>query len=201
MDYLKTAVHWLHDRGRYRWLGVIAGVAMVGMGVFLSRQGAALSMPAAPDGGVSLQFALFVDHANAIIAAWTNEAQIDRARRQVQYDFGFIVSYAGFLLYLGLAAARVAQRAHAPELERLALAGAAAGVLAGIADACENFGLLIMIGGTVTAPVAALTTAFATLKFLLLGVSILAAALARFEATHATADQPDARLSPAGKPS
>jgi hypothetical protein len=82
----------------------------------------------------------------------------------------------------------------------LALAGAAAGVLAGLADCLENCGLLIMIGGSVTAFVAALTTIFATLKFLLIGVSVLAAALARFEITDAAADQSDAGLSAAGKP-
>ena len=79
---------------------------------------------------------------------------------------------AGLLLYVGFAVERLAQARGLSSLAYGAHLAAWGGLIAGGLDCLENVGLLVMLGGHPTTPVAFLTSAFASLKFALAGAAI-----------------------------
>ena len=203
---------------RYRWLGVITGCLTLVMVVVLSIHGAKLK-DSVPHGGVSLQLAGSAATAEAIIGKWRAANELDRVRGQVWWDFLFVVGYSGFLLYLGLACASVAEwrdtlekrygsgALYYAELKDFALACGLLGILAGLMDVLENFGILLMLDGHVGMlggyiSVAMLTTLFASLKFALIGLSFSGAFVARLESTRTLPAFPPVvvQSAPAGRP-
>lgn len=110
------------------------------------------------------------DRADEIQEEWGEEGQ-DAARQSLWIDFGYLLAY-GALLTLALAATRDLARARG--WRRLATIGGVVGsfgALAAVFDALENACLLLTLDDAGSAfPV--LATAFATCKFLLLGLAI-----------------------------
>jgi len=108
----------------------------------------------------------------AIIAEWGEPGQT-AARWSLRIDFGFMVSYGAFFT---LAALALRDYAIARGFRRFAFAGIAAAAAAAAAaffDATENVLLLLVLGGNggELAPLAA--SLCASIKFLLIGFSIV----------------------------
>ena len=98
---------------------------------------------------------------------------IAAARQQLFVDFGYLVIY-GVLLWKAcrLLGARAARRGIA-WVAKVAPAFAWAAAAAAVCDAVENVGLLVITYGTTGQPWPALASGFASVKFVLLGVTVL----------------------------
>jgi len=126
-------------------------------------------------GGPSIlgfEFAGSGERAAEVIAEWGESGQT-AARWSLWIDFGFMVSYGAFFTLTALA---LRDYAAARGFRRFALGGRAAAVAAtaaAIFDAGENALLLLVLGGNggASAPLAA--SLCASVKFLLIGFSIV----------------------------
>lgn len=170
--------------------GVISLVVTMAVLLVLGAQGQKLATDEAPRGVLSLEFAWTGDGARTIIGSW--KGYEDVAVRQVLLDFIFIAGYGCFLLFLGLTAEKVARTHGLPSLAYAAHLAAWAGVIAGVFDCFENFGLLAMIQRGPTTAVALPTSLFATVKFALavgaIAVSLTAFAFAWIPLLRTTAE-------------
>jgi hypothetical protein len=92
-------------------------------------------------------------------------------------DYGLMVSYGGLLFLVGRSAARALHIARLDLLRWVALAGAAFGVAAALADAVENALLLQMVGNPAAYGLAPGATTAARIKFWLLIAALAALAL------------------------
>jgi hypothetical protein len=137
---------------------IVIGVAMVLLDL-------PLRTAAAPNGILSYELAWTGARAEAMIASWTGGARVS-AWGSLLLDYGFMVAYASLL-------AALARRAFTSGAGRL-LAGAA---WAGAAfDAGENLALIRMVGWGATDQAARIAAVFASVKFALLGVVVVAVA-------------------------
>jgi hypothetical protein len=110
---------------------------------------------------VSLELAWRTEDAQKILNSW---ATVDPVR-QILWDFLFIIAYSYLLFALGTIVARDANYRNRPSLARIADCAALAGLLAGVCDVLENFGMLLTIGIGAHQPVPFLTSLFARTKF------------------------------------
>ena len=145
----------------------------------LSRQGEMLQTKEAPNRVVSLELAWTGKNAQKVITSWDAKQVRPVAIKQVLLDFIFIAAYACLLFYIGLTAGKAARALDLILIARIAHLAAWGGLLAGLFDCLENFGLLIMLWGRPTNLVAAVTSVFAVLKFALAG-AVFGAALVVF---------------------
>lgn len=139
------------------WTRAVAiGVAMVLLDL-------PLRTAAAPNGILSYELAWTGERAAAMIASWTGGARL-AAWGSLLLDYGFMVAYGALL-------AALAHRTFAGTAGQL-LAGAAWGAAA--FDAGENLALIRMYGWGAGDAAARTAGVFASIKFALLGVVILA---------------------------
>lgn len=98
---------------------------------------------------------------------------VSAARQQLFLDFGYLVIY-GVLLWKAcrLLGARAALLGTA-WVAKLAPAFAWVGVVAAVCDAVENIGLLLVTAGNTGQPWPALASGYASVKFVLLGCTVL----------------------------
>jgi hypothetical protein len=158
---------------------VIALIVTLAMGYILSVQGAQLQNQHAPRGVVSLEFAATGQNAREIVDSWKSPRLKRAAYRQVALDFIFIPAYVALLIAIALSAKRAANAASLTSLAWAAGLAACGALAAGVFDCLENIGLLAMIAGCISTPVAFLTALFATAKFAF-AITVMATALLTF---------------------
>ena len=148
-------------------------------------------------GGPSIlgfEFAGSTQRSTEILTQW-GESGHDAARWSLWIDFGFMLSYGAFFTLAALATRDYAAVQGYRRFALLGLAAASAAASAAMFDAMENVFLLLILGGNggELAPPAA--TICASIKFLLIGFSILYAiaglALRVFARRARTASAPD----------
>jgi hypothetical protein len=123
-------------------------------------------------GIISFELAGTTDRATEILAQWGQEGK-DAAKLSLWLDFLYLIAYGAFLT-LAILAVRDAARNRG--WERFARPGTAIALLpivAAAADAVEDVGLLIVIGGHAATPAPAFAMAFAILKFAALAVALI----------------------------
>ena len=147
---------------------LIALAATILLGWHLSRDGAAFKNAGAMS-IVSLELAWRTECAQKILNSWTNVHPVP----PILLDFLFIAAYSYLLFAFGTIAARNANYRNRPRLTAIAESAALAGLVAGACDVLENFGMLLTIGVGPHQPVPFLTSLFATVKFSLVGVSLI----------------------------
>lgn len=158
---------------------VIALIITLVMGYVLSIQGARLQNQHAPHGVVSLELAWTAKNANEVVDSWKSARLKRTAYRQVLLDFIFIAGYAALLIAIAVSAQRAADAAGLACLAWTAGLAAYGGLAAGVLDCFENIGLLAMLAGCISTPVAFITSIFASAKFVLAS-AVMAIALLTF---------------------
>ena len=116
---------------------------------------------------VSLELAWRTEDVRKILNSWANVHPVP----PILLDFLFIAAYSYLLFAFATVAARDAKYRNRPGLAEMGGHAALAGLVAGVCDVLENFGMLLTIGIGVHQPVPFLTSIFATVKFSLVVVS------------------------------
>ena len=156
-----------------RWkFGVPVLVGTVALAAFLSYQGAHLHTDIAPQGVMSLELAGDEALARAIVESWEKKGLLQKAEVQVLWDLPFILLYAALLFHFGLWASRRALCAGERVLGWAARIAAWGGLLAGVFDLLEDWGLWCELHASVSNAVAARTSFCATTKFALIAVAL-----------------------------
>ena len=144
----------------------IGTIAMIGV---MRMHGADLITPVSKAGIVSLELAKTTEQSNIIINQWKEDGVLQLSITNTYIDFAFILFYALFLYAFGFFIS-YKQKAGAAKISRtLAMAALAAG----LCDVIENYFMLQMLEGAVTATFALLSWLFAVIKFGLLMAVIL----------------------------
>ncbi|MFZ1267389.1 MAG: hypothetical protein WAV74_04090 [Anaerolineae bacterium] len=145
--------------------------------LFIIFQGIETQLKAAGAAGgvIELELAFSAERAATLIQAWPAGGS-DLARRALWLDFLFIVGYAGGLTALLVQlAASPRLTSWAPALRRLTPLPLIAGAL----DILENICLLAVVATMPSAgPLSLLAGVFASVKFALVGIALLAVLLA-----------------------
>ncbi|HEU4702201.1 MAG TPA: hypothetical protein VFS37_06925 [Conexibacter sp.] len=155
---------------RRRWLWIL-GVATLVLGAILLLLDGRMQDAGGP-GIVGYELARSSERAAEILAEWGSEGQ-DAARASLWLDFAYLVAY-GALLWLALRALRDA-------LARRALDGFARfgeriawlPLVAAACDAVEDVLLLLVLDGRGGAAAPAFAAAFASVKFVCLGIVVI----------------------------
>ena len=154
--------HWIPNN--YLWL-VFVGLVLVTVGVAyaLSLQGKPLSTDKLPNGILEIEVPWSTERATEVVALWERKDLLPVARKQVYYDFLFLVLYP---LALSFACAWLAESAPV-KLSMLGVLVSWGVLLASPLDAIENITILRMLGGSQAAPVPQIATIAAAIKFTL----------------------------------
>ena len=192
------------------WIGLFFLGTIVFAGI-LAVLGGGLRTPAAPHGILTLEFAgsdtcgcgLFSVKVAAdsscvsgILESWSDRLAL--VWWHLILDYGLMISYGGLLFLTGRSAARALGDARRPLLRTIALAGAAFGVAAALADVVENLLLLRMVGDSGAYGLAPEATPAARIKFGLLIASVAALLVAGSQAIFGRARLDDGRPAPRG---
>jgi hypothetical protein len=159
---MKNPYHWIPDN--YRWM-VFWGLVLitVGFAYGINRQGKPLSTDKLPNGILEIELPWSVERASEVVALWEGKDLLPVARKQVYYDFLFLVLYP---LALSFACAWLA--GSVPVKWGMLGVLVSWGVLfAAPLDAIENIAILSMLGGSQAAPVPQIATIAAAIKFTL----------------------------------
>jgi hypothetical protein len=155
-------------RRKWLWItGVVSSVLLIALTVIDFE----LKATGGP-GIVAFEVAGTTDRANEILAEWGEDGR-DWARLSLWLDFPYLIAYGAFFA-LAVAALRDAGRDRG--WHRYARAGSLlvlAPIAAALFDAVEDVALLLVVDGHADSPAPAIATAFALVKFLALGVTIL----------------------------
>jgi len=154
---------------------LIALIATLAMACILSIQGAPLKNQHAPRGVVSLELAWTGKNAREVVDSWKADRLKRAAYRQVLLDFIFIAGYTALLIATALSCQRATNATGLTFLAWTAGLAAYGALAAGIFDCLENIGLLGMLAGCTTTPVAFITALFASAKFILAGAILFLA--------------------------
>jgi hypothetical protein len=139
--------------------------------LFLSLrfQGKDLIRPYAPAGIVSLELATTATATERTLGGWKNDGLEETARNNILLDFPFIPFYVMlFYTLCGSISVRLSGTA-----ATLGVLLAFFSLIAGVFDVLENFLMLSAYAGLYNSFTALLTAIFASLKFILLGLSLL----------------------------
>ena len=159
---MNNPYHWIPNN--YLWV-VFTGLVLITVGVAygLSRQGKSLSIDKLPSGILELEVPWSAERASEVVALWEQKGLLLIARKQVYYDFLFLVLYP---LALSLACAWLAGSVPV-KLSLLGVLVSWGVLLAAPLDAIENIAILRMLGGSQAAPVPQIATIAAAIKFTL----------------------------------
>ena len=149
---------------------VLLGIASVAFFVALSVIERRLSEEGGPS-IVEFEFVASAARATQMLAEWGSDGR-ELARLSLWVDFGFMASYGAFV---ALAAVATRDFGRDRGLRRLAAAGVvvpALAISAALFDAAENTALLLILGGHGGAAAPPLATVCASVKFLLITLSI-----------------------------
>jgi hypothetical protein len=135
----------------------------------LRFQGKELTRPYAPKGIVSLEMATTVNNTKHLLWEWNHDGLIKKLRNNILIDFLFIPFYV-LLFYTLCGSISVRLRATPAKLGVLL---AFFSLIAGIFDFMENILMLGAYTSMYNVLTTMLTAVFASLKFILLGLSIL----------------------------
>jgi hypothetical protein len=131
--------------------------------------------PSARDRGdpsiVEFEFAGTQTRVDEIRSDW-GESGSDAAKRSLWIDFAYIVAYGTFLVLACLATRDLAQRRGWRRMAAFGLAAAPFAAAVGAFDAIEDVGLLLAVKGHGGDLAPGLARVCASMKFLLLGVTI-----------------------------
>ncbi len=122
----------------------------------------------APHGIVSFEFCGFAKTCSAILEEWDGKGR-ESAMLSLGLDYLFMLAYAG-VLCVGLLLTSVGLE---PRLKRLVELVAAGSIVAGLADALENYSLIQIVLGGDTSTYGMRAGTFASVKFALAGISLL----------------------------
>lgn len=148
----------------YQWLlFAVLAAATVFVGRQLARQGAPLTTDATPHGVLHIEFPWTSARAGEIVEHWRGEGLLATARRQVRFDFLYLILYP---VTLSLLTSLVAGSATGT-VALLGVATAWGVLLSGALDAVENIAILRMLSGSLGAPLPQVATIAATIKFTL----------------------------------
>ncbi len=131
--------------------------------------GAPLITPVSKAGIVSLELAKTTEQSTIIIDQWKKAQVVEQAISNTYIDFGFILFYALFL-YAFCFYISTKQQPWAASISRTL---AVAALTAGLCDVIENYFMLQLLEGTITSTYAFLSWLFASIKFVLLMLTIL----------------------------
>jgi hypothetical protein len=149
---------------RLAWLGLVLMLATLGALALIDLH---LRNAVSPQGIVSFELCAYTGSCRAIVEAWGPGGQV-WAALSLGLDYLFMLAYAAAIfLALRLVAARVPER-----LKMLTLGAAWAVWVAGAADAAENYCLTQMLVNPAAGRYAWPAALFATIKFVVLGVTL-----------------------------
>lgn len=137
--------------------------------IALARVDAALHSAHAPQGIISFEFCGFVHSCTQVLQEW-GVAGRSWAMLSLGLDYLFMLSYAG-MLCLGLLLASKDLRPRTMALVRLIAVGA---IVAGLADAAENYALIQIVTSGDAQIYGVLAGTFASVKFTLVAIALLA---------------------------
>lgn len=150
------------------WPSAAVFVALLALELFtMSRTAGNLKTPESPYNAISLELAWGEPRAQAIVGAWKREKMIDEAHRHLRSDNVFILFYSTLAAFGCVIAARTF---FTPGTGAYNAAMLVAWLpwLAGLLDYAENYGISRMLGGFEGAALPLMTSACATLKFLII---------------------------------
>lgn len=148
--------------------GLVCFLAVIAM----ARVQRPLTLLTPPVPAFQLQRAGTPEAANAILKAW--HEYLPAAKAGVYWDFLLIGCYAVFLSLLSAPGVQERQFAEGSRMSRFAGLFAWLPLLAGLADVLEDIGLLAMLNApATTVQWAHPTTILSTIKFVLLGISLV----------------------------
>jgi len=150
--------------------GTALAVGTLSLAVFLYIQGEGLRTDIAPQRIVSLELAGDKALAEAIVASW--QKHLHKTELQVLWDLPFILFYSLALFHFGLWASRRARNAGELVLAWAARLSACGGLLAGVLDYVEDWGLWQELHGAASDAIASRTAFCATTKFALIAAAI-----------------------------
>jgi hypothetical protein len=136
--------------------------------VALARIDVALRSEHAPFGIVSFEFCGYTGACAGILAEWGAPGR-EAAMLSLGLDYLFLLTYSG-LLWAGLLMGSERLGSRARSWVRCAAVGA---LIAGLADAVENYALVQIVNGADIAAHGMLAGTLATVKFVLVGVALL----------------------------
>ena len=146
------------------WLGLVLTLATLGALIAIDHH---LRNAVSPQGIVSFELCAYTGSCRAIVEAWGPVGQV-WAALSLGLDYLFMFLYA-VTIFLGLWLVVV----HVPErLKTITLGAALAVWVAGAADAAENYCLTRMLVNPAADGYAWPASIFATIKFVLLGVTL-----------------------------
>lgn len=122
-----------------------------------------------PLGIVSLELAKSGAEVKNIVTTWKDAGLIRNARQNIWLDFLFIPFYS-LLFYTLCGSISVRMKGFAAKMGVMLAFFA---VIAGLLDVLENILMLVSLGGVFSGITAMLTSFFAILKFILLGLALL----------------------------
>lgn len=159
---MNNPYHWIP--GNYLWM-VVTGLVLITVAVAygINRQGKPLTTDKLPNGIVEIEVPWSTERASEVVASWEGKGLLGIARKQVYYDFLFLVLYP---LALSILCAWLGGSVPV-KLSLLGILVSWGVLLAGPLDAIENIAILRMLGGSLETPVPQIATIAATIKFTL----------------------------------
>jgi hypothetical protein len=131
--------------GRARRIALAAlAAALVGVSAWMKPSSDALAGEGTELAIVSLEFAATPARAARILGLWQERGALGAAITNVRLDYLFLIAYSTFLSLAAAMASDVLH--HRPRLARLGVLLAWGALAAGLLDAIENVGLLVMLG-------------------------------------------------------
>ena len=150
------------------------------MVIIMQYSGHPFISPTTPGGILSLEFADTKTKIQSIYDAWqaTNirgRTNIAQARINTYWDFVFIFFYSALFFFWNWISAQ-----NPVNNKYLGKAAALLAIIAGTLDVIENLGMLKSLNGNILDATADMTSLCATIKFSLLGISVLILMVQRF---------------------
>ena len=148
--------------------------------LIMQYTGHPLKTPTTHGGILSLEFADTKTKIQSIYDAWQatnirNRTNISQARINTYWDFVFIFFYSALFFYWNWVSAQ-----NPVNNKYLGKAAALLAIIAGTLDVIENLGMLKSLNGNISDATADMTSLCATIKFSLLGISVLILMVQRF---------------------
>ena len=150
---------------------IVSAIAMVVLGLILLAIDRDMTDTGGP-GIIGLEVAGTQDRAQEILSEWGDDGT-DAAKRSLWLDYAYILAYATFGVLAAAATRDLAERRGWRRMGAFGVAVVPFAAAAGAFDAIEDVGLLLVVNGHGGTLAPALAKACASLKFLLLGITIV----------------------------
>lgn len=163
--------YWIPNN--YLWMvAMVLVLVTIGVAYSLSQQGKPLTTKKLPNGILEIEVPWNTERAAEVVTIWKDKELLSVARKQVYYDFLFLVLYP---LALSLACVWLAGKIPvwlAGDVPvKLCMMGILVSwgvLLAAPLDVIENIAILSMLEGKQTAPIPQIATIAAAIKFTLI---------------------------------